>query len=222
MVGTDERDVIYGYGGDDDLSGGAGDDEIMGGYGDDRMEGGDGNDVLDGGRGSDLPDRRCGRRLADRAFGCGEQRIGQLAIGGTDTGRPGWRGRCGRQKLSAYLDQPLVGDDILVGGEGRDTFLIAPQLNGKLDIIEQHIRSDGTIRWSGVAGENDEVHDHWTESTGIDIIADYVAGEDHIAIIGHTANVYVTHRDLNGDGVLDTQIDIISQQGDGGGAHTQT
>ena len=124
-----------------------------------------------------------------------------------------------RDKLAGYENQPLIADDILVGGEGRDTFLISHQINAKLDIIEQHIKSDGSIRWAGVAGENDEQHDHWVDSGGIDIIADYVAAEDHIAIIGHTANVFVHHRDMNGDGHLDTQIDVVSIQHGGGGAH---
>ena len=33
----------------------------------------------------------------------------------------------------------------MVGGAGQDTFLIAPQINAKLDIIEKHIKPDGTI-----------------------------------------------------------------------------
>ena len=59
------------------------------------------------------------------------------------------------------------------------------------------------------------------DSFGIDTIADYVAGEDHIAVIGHTANIEVQNVDLDGDGDEESIITVYSQQGGGGGAHTQ-
>ena len=123
------------------------------------------------------------------------------------------------QKLDAYAHEPLHGDDVLIGGEGSDTFLIAPQIDAKLDIIQEHVRADGSINWAGVAGENDEVHDHWVDSGGIDIIADYNAEEDHIAVIGHTAVPYVTYADVMGDDALESIITVISAQHGGGGAH---
>ncbi len=45
--------ILYGLGGDDDLSGGAGDDILDGGDGDDRALGSSGNDILLGGAGHD-------------------------------------------------------------------------------------------------------------------------------------------------------------------------
>ncbi len=80
------------------------------------------------------------------------------------------------------------------------------------------MRTDGTIN-CGVAGENDEVHDNWVDSVGINIIADYNANDDHIAVIGHTANVYVYHEDVNDDGVEESIINIVSNQHGGGGAN---
>ena len=58
---------------------------------------------------------------------------------------------------------------------------------------------------AAVAGENNELHDHWVDAFGIDIIADYRADEDTIAIIGHTAAPEVEHvmLDTTGDGVGD-------------------
>ncbi|MEL6521527.1 MAG: LamG-like jellyroll fold domain-containing protein, partial [Pseudomonadota bacterium] len=219
---TDGRDEITGRGSDDDLDGGAGDDEILGYWGDDKLEGGDGNDVLDGGYGSDLLIGGDGDDLLISRSDAGEQRIGQLAIGEPTRDDPDGEVDNDLQKLAAYADQPLVGDDIMVGGEGRDTFLFLPQLNAKLDIIEKHVRIDGTINWAGVAGENDELHDHWVDSFGIEVIADYNAEEDHIAVIGHTANVTdVTYRDIDGDGDEESIVTILSLQHGGGGAHTQ-
>lgn len=216
---SDGRDVISGMGADDTIEGLGGDDELMGGYGDDILRGGDGDDVLDGGRGSDLLDGGDGNDLLIARSDAGEQRIGQLAVNMPTRADPDGEVDLDLQKLSAYANQPLAGDDILIGGAGQDTFLIAPQINAKLDIIEKHIRADGTINWAGVAGENNELHDHWVDSFGIDIIADYNAKEDHIAVIGHTANVYVEYADVMGDEALESIITVISNQHGGGGAH---
>lgn len=218
-VATDGADVITGYALDDIIDGGAGDDHIMGGYGNDQLFGGEGDDVLDGGRGSDLIDGGAGNDTLVARSDAGEQVIGQNAIGMPTREDPDGEVNPDYNKLFGYENQPIVGDDILIGGEGNDTFLISPQINAKLGIIEEHVRPDGTINWAGVAGENDEVHDHWVDSSGIDLIADFVAGEDHIAVIGHTANVYVEYADVVGDEALESIITVISNQHGGGGAH---
>lgn len=218
-TGTAARDVIQGYGQDDTINGMGGDDEIMGGYGDDVINGGDGDDVIDGGFGSDVIDGGAGDDILISRSDAGEQRIGQLAIDKATRGDPDGEVDDALQKLSVYANQPLVADDVMIGGEGNDTFLISPQINAKLDIIQQHIKADGTINWAGVAGENDELHDHWVDSFGIDIIADYNADEDSIAVIGHTAVPYVTYADVMGDDALESIITVISVQHGNGGAH---
>ncbi|QHQ35243.1 LamG-like jellyroll fold domain-containing protein [Algicella marina] len=220
--GTWRADTIEGLGGDDELSGGNGNDHINGGYGDDLLEGDDGNDTLDGGRGSDMLVGGAGDDLLISRSDAGITRIGQLATGNQTRPDPDGEVNFYRQFLRGYEDQPLVAHDILVGGEGNDTFLFSPQINAKLEIIERHVRSDGTINWAGVAGENDELHDHWIDSFGIDVIADYNRHEDTIAVVGHTANVRLNYRDLNDDGVMDTVLSVYSQQMMGnGGAHDQ-
>ncbi|MEM8774289.1 MAG: LamG-like jellyroll fold domain-containing protein [Pseudomonadota bacterium] len=216
---SDARDVIHGNGADDEINGLGGDDELYGGYGDDILRGGDGNDVLDGGRGSDVLEGGAGDDILVSRSDAGEQKIGQILLNQITRPDPDGEVDPELDKLSVYADQALKADDVLIGGEGRDTFLITPLINGKLDIIEKHVQSDGTINWAGVAGENDELHDHWVDSFGIDIIADYNAEDDHIAVIGHTAVPYVTYSDVNGDGVEESIINVISVQHGNGGAH---
>ncbi len=129
------NETIEGGGGGDTLNGGNGHDALTGGYGDDRLDGGAGNDRLDGGRGSDLLNGGAGDDLLVARSDSGEQRIGQLAIGKQTRQDPDNEVNLDRQKLYGWEEQPLVGDDVLIGGEGRDTFLIAPQINAKEDII---------------------------------------------------------------------------------------
>ncbi|MEM9044355.1 MAG: LamG-like jellyroll fold domain-containing protein [Pseudomonadota bacterium] len=222
IVTSDARDVIEAKGGDDSIDGQGGDDEIYGGYGNDEIYGGDGDDVIDGGRGSDIGYGGDGNDIFIARSDGGEQRIGQLALDlDNQRGDPDNEVNEERQKLKGYEDQPLIGDDIFFGGAGRDTFLITPTLNGKLDIIQKHVREDGSINWAGVAGENNELHDHWPDINGIEVFGDYVAGEDAIAVIGHTANVSVSYADTDGDGDEESIITIISNQHGGGGAHNQ-
>lgn len=219
FTATEMRDVFEGDGGDDTIDGLGGDDELYGGFGDDILNGGAGSDVMDGGYGSDILNGGDGDDLLISRSDAGEQKIGQYAIDRPTRGDPDGEVDEALQKLAVYAGEEIVGDDVLIGGAGRDTFLIAPQIDAKLDIIQQHIRSDGTINWAGVAGENDEVHDHWVDSGGIDIIADYNASEDHIAVIGHTAVPYVTYADVLGDDALESIITVVSNQHGGGGAH---
>ena len=209
---------IEGLGGDDTIAAGDGDDIVYGGHGDDSIEGGAGDDVLDGGYGSDLLIGGAGNDLLVSRSDGGEQKIAQRYV--IDETRPadGWVDPA-TDKLYGYEDQPLIGDDILVGGAGADTFLIAPQINAVLPIIQEHVKSDGSIRWAGVAGENDFQHAHWVDLFGFDLIADYDAGEDHIAVIGHTVNVHVEHVDYDSDGVTESVITAISKQHGAGGAH---
>lgn len=114
-----------------------------------------------------------------------------------------------------------VGNDILIGGQGRDKFAFRLLLNAKQEILEKHTRSDGSVNWKQVAGENDNVHDHWVEGIGNDTILDFSNQDgDKIEIRGHTVEIAsITYdEDDQGDYSL---ITLRSQQGDNGGAHDE-
>lgn len=112
-------------------------------------------------------------------------------------------------------------DDVLKGGQGQDSFGFRLLLNAKQEILDKHTRNDGTINWRKVAGENDNVHDHWVEGIGNDVILDFSNQDgDTIDIRGHTVEIAdITYgEDDGGDFSL---IILRSQQGDGGGAHDE-
>ena len=115
-------------------------------------------------------------------------------------------------------------DDLLIGGSGGDTFEFRALINAKDHVIEEYTGEDGRVNWRGVAGENDNVHDHWVEGVGNDTIADYNKEEgDKIVIRGHTVEVAGIEQGEDEGGSY-SLIRVISQQGDGGagGANTAT
>ena len=178
-------DTINGLGGNDILQGGYGNDALNGGAGDDVLDGGHGEDVLNGGAGDDL--------LIAQADGR-EPEIHPDP--NRDEGDP--LGELTNGKL--YPDQPIPADDVLTGGSGADTFYFQTLINAKERYIEEHTNDDGTIRWAGVAGENDKLHDHWVETLGNDVITDFNRAEgDRIVIEGHTTQIAgIAYGDANG------------------------
>ncbi|WP_039163913.1 LamG-like jellyroll fold domain-containing protein [Leisingera sp. ANG-M1] len=216
VSGTSGDDGIDGGGGDDRIKGKAGDDVLQGGYGNDTLLGSYGDDVLDGGHGEDVLKGGGGNDLLiSRADG----REGAVWYDpDRDEGDP--ENELTDGKL--YPDQPVPGDDLLVGGSGADIFYFQTLINAKERYIEKHTRDDGTINWHGVAGENDKIHDHWVDILGHDVVQDFSRAEgDRIVIEGHTTEIAsITYGDANGDGVMDhSVIALYSDQGKNGGAH---
>ena len=122
---------------------------------------------------------------------------------------------------SQYSSPNGGGNDQYFGTGGVNTFDFNPLLNAKPEIIARNVDEDGRINWRGVAGENDNRHDHWVDSLGQDTIMDF-SGQggdgDQINITGHT--VVATVIEESGD---QTVLGVYSDQGAdgsrGNGAH---
>lgn len=242
LDGGSGGDVLLGGQGRDELSGGADNDYLDGGTGNDVLSGGSGKDMLDGGDGNDELSGDAGDdSLLD---GKGNDRL--RGGSGGDSLANSWGndvllGEAGNDRLVSYSDagepevaqggqkvepnEPLRNSsDILTGGEGADTFWFNLLVDAKDEIIAKHTDANtGRVDWMGVTGENNNVHDHWVESIGNDVITDFRKSKgDKIAIEGHTVEVTsVEQIDANGDGKRDyTLIKLISQQG-AAGAHDE-
>lgn len=177
---------------------------VYGTLGNDRIAAGRGEQVLYGGDGNDV--------LVAYSDG-GEPVPAQDANG----------------KVYAY-DPSAPADDVLIGGDGNDTFNFKLLLNAKQEILDEHRQSGGRIDWAGVTGENGNVHDHWLDSIGNDVIYDFDSGEngehgDQILIEGHTVHFSLQYFDTVSDADTDTEADytVISLWSDQGaaGAHDE-
>lgn len=235
--GGSGNDILFGEGGNDRLIGGSGDDQLFGGEGNDRLKGGDGDDILDGGDnddrlidgegndillGGDGNDRLVGTLGEDLLYG-GDGN--DLIISRSDAGEPDVAFPDSPNDDGRYFDnQPVPGDDHLIGGAGADTFKFVLGINAKQEIIDKHTMDNGKIHWHGVAGENNNDHDHWVDSIGNDTIWDYSEAEgDKIKVVGHTIGIgEIIYEDTDGDGDLESIIVLVSDQGgNNAGAHDQ-
>lgn len=124
-------DIITAGGGNDTILGGDGLDSLNGGGGDDSLSGGNGNDSISGGNGHDS---LMGGAGDDRMFGAAGQDV-LFGETGNDTLFGG----------TTCLDDP--NNDILVGGEGRDTLCAG---DGR-DIL---VGGSGADNLQGNAGED--------------------------------------------------------------------
>ena len=210
VVGTNGNDLLRGNElGSNNLQGGYRNDKLIGTSDDDRLDGGYGKDVLNGGKGNDL--------IISRSDG--SEPIIEQEYDQTDDPE----GEVNPRSGTLYGRRPIAGDDLLIGGDGADTFRFEILINAKERILFKHLQDDGTIDWQGVTGENRQVHDHWVDRIGNDVIRDFNRAEgDKIEVVGHTVDVYkVTHHDSDDDGVLDMSIMHVQSNQGNAGAHNK-
>jgi Ca2+-binding RTX toxin-like protein len=218
LNGTTGSNMLFAGGGDDDVAGKAGNDMLDGGRGNDMIWGGSGNDHLTGGAGSDLLVGGFGSDHMNGGAG------NDVLLSRSDAGEP-VAAQDGTTQIFANETAAFAGKshDVLTGGTGADTFRFEGLVNAKDEIVAKHVNADGTIDWAGVTGENNNVHDHWVDGFGNDVITDFNRKQgDKIEISAHTAEVKsIQHLDSNGDGKADySVITVISQQGNAG-AHDE-
>ncbi len=250
MVGGFGNDRMFGGTGNDAMVGSFGRDRMFGGMGNDELVGDvaiqakdfnkkgyfkkstarkHGNDVLRGGDGNDWLQDQLG---SDRMFGgTGDDTLVSVA----DSGTPAENKAIGanvddgndvdKLNFSDRFVNPagLAANDRLTGGAGADTFKFDLLINAPRSIWQQHQNDDGSIEWgmNGVAGENDNYHDHWVDGIGRDTITDFsgTGGEgDDIVITGHTVT-YKVLKEMDNRVVLGIYSDQGADGVRGGGAH---
>jgi Ca2+-binding RTX toxin-like protein len=147
-TGTSGADYIIGNNLGNVIDGGAGNDIIVGGAGDDILVGGDGNDIIYGGAGNDVIDVGNGNNIADGGDGSDNIFGGSgndILSGGAGSdeiyggaGDDILTGGAGADYIqgddSTAGDETIDGnvylvtsDDVLVGGDGNDTFIIGDE-----------------------------------------------------------------------------------------------
>ena len=250
LDGGKGNDRMFGGAGNDAMMGGFGSDRMFGGADNDKLFGDvaiqakdfnkkgyfkksttrkHGNDVLRGGDGNDWLQDQLGR---DRMFGgAGNDTLVSVADSGTpaenkaiganvDDGNDVDKLNFGNQFVNPA---GLNANDRLTGGAGADTFKFDLLINAPRSIWQQHQNNDGSIEWgmNGVAGENDNYHDHWVDGIGRDTITDFsgTGGEgDDIVITGHTVT-YKVLQEMDNRVVLGIYSDQGMDGVRGGGAH---
>ncbi|NBE07792.1 calcium-binding protein [Paragemmobacter ruber] len=213
LIGGDGDDLLEGEAGRDALSDGAGNDRLIGGAGADRLVGGEGDDRLNGGGGADRADGGGG---ADRLLGGvgADSLIGgegdDSLSGGADADRLSGQG--GADRLSGGQGEDwleggseadwLTGDgggDWLFGGDGADRLeggAGADWLTGGegLDVFVFDVTAGGAT----AGGE-------------IDVITDFLPGQDRLELRGAGGLGDLVLRDVEVDGAWMAEVVLQGQ-----------
>lgn len=186
----------------DYLFGNIGEDTLIDQFGSDGLIGGQGNDLIISMSDSNIPQEN--------------QTIPANVDDGDDLARLNFS--------DTYINPDnLSANDTLKGGKEADTFSFQLLINASKEIVEKHTNDQGVTNWgmNGVAGENDNYHDHWVDGIGKDLIMDFSGqgGEDDKIIVrGHTVKVKLLSETSD-----KAELGIYSDQGNdgerGNGAH---
>ncbi|MGZ2256566.1 DUF6851 domain-containing protein [Roseobacter sp. A03A-229] len=178
-------DIVNGRRGDDTVEGGSGEDMLDGADGEDDLSGDMDADTLSGGRGDDTLNGGDGDDLLRGSTGA------DLMIGGL--GDDTLFGSKGFDTLDGGNDNDLLkggrGNDVVLGGDGDD------DLGGDRgnDVISG---GDGFDTLRGGSGSDDFVFRFG--ETGFDEIADFVAGEDQLQLVGFGRSATASFSDVGG------------------------
>jgi len=190
LIGTDNKDLIYMWAGDDTAYGEGGNDKIYGDAGIDRLYGGDGDDFISGGDSGDLIDGGAGNdELYGDSSGTAAAGLDQI-IGGD--GNDLIHGGVGIDKLSGG-----AGDDVIFGDGDTDAFTHGGDGNDYIDG-----GTDGDLLW-GDGGDDLVVGaDNQDVVAGLDGDDILRPGNPSAAAIGNGPDEV-----LGGDGVSDAGND---------------
>ena len=193
LIGNGDRNILYGYQGndtligaydDDWLNGGANEDELLGNQGNDTLIGGAGNDILKGAIGDDWLNGGMG---ADYLFG----HLGNDTLqGGMDTDI--LHGGSGDDFISAN-----EGNDFLSGGDGNDILIGG----GGRDILKGGAGNDVFVIQDVAEGEHDVIKDF---ELGVDRLNLSQFSHEDINVVGTPKNSYI----YSGDKLLAIVKDV--------------
>lgn len=146
ILAGDGNDIVYAGAGDDLIDLGNGNDIAAGGDGDDFISGGAGNDIISGGNGNDTIDGGEGDDILSGGSGADN-----IAGGGSTLGDETVNG-------DVYI---VSDDDIMIGSDGNDTFVINGEFAG-VSIIDAGVsgfdNSGNEARYIEVS-ENEETQE---------------------------------------------------------------
>ncbi len=173
LFGGIGNDVLYGGGGDDQISGDDGNDVIFGGAGIDTLCGDNGNDVVQGGQGNDTLFGEVGNDTLRGDAG------DDLLLG--DIGNDTLDGGIGNDHLYGQLGNDTllggIGNNIVVGGDGNDKIIALVGRNiliggNGADKLYGNAKDDILIAGSTAHDEDDAallaILDEWTSGDSYD------------------------------------------------------
>jgi Ca2+-binding RTX toxin-like protein len=217
-TGTASADFIVGNNLGNVIDGGDGNDAIFGGGGDDILVGGEGHDVIFGGAGNDLIDVGNGNNLADGGAGFDNIFGGEgndILSGGADNdevyggdGDDILTGGAGIDYVqgddSTAGDETVDGnlflvtsDDVLIGGEGNDTFVFTTEE----DAVGVNI--DGSVSDLDNAGEEARYEIEEDEGSEELYAVDTTTGEI----------VEIDDQDISEQAETDVRLNIVTRPG---------
>lgn len=139
IIGGDGNDYLFGGSGNDIISGGAGDDFIIvesgnniisGGDGADAIDAGDGNDIISGGAGSDIISGGGGNDIISGGEGSDVIYGGDgddILSGGDGADIIEGQGSTAGDETVTGNKYLVTSNDILLGGNGNDTFVVGDE-----------------------------------------------------------------------------------------------